>query len=83
MKEACITLLILGYLLQYLVLCILISTCSGWKTDDYWSFNPFDQEENPCPYLMGEFMSKRRFNSITRELSFTNTNPPPYVNQFW
>ena len=28
-------------------------------------------------------MSKRRFNAITRELRFTNTNPLPYVDKFW
>ena len=28
-------------------------------------------------------MSKRCFNAITRELRFTNTNPPPYVDKFW
>ena len=28
-------------------------------------------------------MYKLRFNAITRELRFTNTNPPPYVDKFW
>ena len=28
-------------------------------------------------------MSKIRFNAITRELRFNNTNPPPYVDKPW
>ena len=28
-------------------------------------------------------MPKSLFNAITRELRFTNTNPPPYVDKFW
>ena len=72
-----------GYILRYLGLCILMSTCSEWKMDNFWSVTPFDQEANTYPYHLGEFMSKRRFNAITRELRFTNTKPPPYVDKFW
>ena len=79
MKEADIAPLTYGYLLRYLGLWILMSTCSGWHREDFWSVAPFDQEANPCPYCLGEFISKRRFNAITRELRFANTNPPtPY-----
>ena len=37
MKEAGIDLLTLVYLLRYLGLWILMSTCSGWKRDNFWS----------------------------------------------
>ena len=47
------------------------------------SVTSFDKDSNPCPYFLEEFISKRRFNAITRELRFTNTNPPPYVDKFW
>ena len=83
MKESGIDTLTLGDLLRYLGLCILMSTCSGWKKDNFWIVNPFDQEANACPYRIREFMSKSRFNAITREPRFTNTNPPPYVDKFW
>ena len=82
MKEADISLLTYGDLLRYLGLWILMSTCAGWKTEYFWRVTPFYQEENPYPYRLGGFMSKRCFNSITRELRFTNTNPPPYVDKF-
>ena len=28
-------------------------------------------------------MSKRRFRAITRELRYTNANPPPFPDKFW
>ena len=83
MKEADIATLTLGNILGYLGLWLLMSTSSGWKRDYFWSVTPFYQEANPRPYRLGKFMFKRRFNAITRELSFTNTNPLPYVDKFW
>ena len=50
MKEADISPLTYGDLLRYLGLWILMYTCSGWKREYFWSFTPFDQEENPCLY---------------------------------
>ena len=81
-KKADIALLTLGDLLRYLGLWLLMSTCSGWKRDNFWSVTPFDQEANICPYRLGEFVSKCRFNAINSELRFTNTNPLPYVDKF-
>ena len=82
MTEADIASLTLGYLLRYLGLLLLMYTCSGWKREKFWSVDPFDQEANPRPYRLGEFMPKCQFNDITRELRFNNTNPPPYVDKF-
>ena len=60
-----------------------MSTCSRWKREDFWSVTPFYQEANPCPYRLGELMSKRCFNTTTRELKFTNTNPTAHIDKFW
>ena len=60
-----------------------MSTCSRWKREDLWSVTLFYQEANTCPYCLWEFISKFRFNAITRELRFNNTNLPPYVDKFW
>ena len=83
MKEAGISPLTLGDILHYSGLLLLMYTCSLWNRDDFWSVTPFDKGVNTRPYHLGEFMSKRQFNAITRELRFTNTNPPPYVDKFW
>ena len=81
-KEAYNSLFTYEYVLYYLVLWILMSACSGWKRGYFWSVTPFDQEANPCPYCMGQFMYKRHFNNITRELRFNKTNTTPYVDKF-
>ena len=49
MKEEDISPLTYGDILRYLGLYLLMSTCSGWKREDFWSVTQFDQEENPCP----------------------------------
>ena len=48
-----------------------------------WSGTPFYQEANPRPYCLAKFIHKHHFNDIARELRFTDTNPPPYVDKFW
>ena len=55
-----------GDLLRHLGLLVLMSTCYGWKREDFWSVTPFYQEENPFPFRLGGFMHKRRLNAITR-----------------
>ena len=55
-KEAGIAPSTYVYLLGYLGLWLLISTCYGWKRKNFWSVTPFDQEKNPCHYLLREFM---------------------------
>ena len=69
---------------SHLGLWLLMSIFSGFNGGGGgWIVTSFYQEANPCPYRLGEFMSKRRFNAITHKLRFTNTNPPPYVYIFW
>ena len=82
-KEADITPLTYGYILRYLGLWILMSTCYGWKREGFGVFTPFDQEANPCPYCLRKFMSKSCFDFITHKLSFTKNNSPPYVDKLW
>ena len=77
-----IALLTYVYVLRYLGLWILMPTYYGCKREDFWRVAPFYQEANPRLYCLGEFMSKLQLNSITCELRFTNTNPPPYVDEF-
>ena len=53
MKEADISPLTDGDILRYLGPWILMSTCSVWKREDFWSVISFDKEANPCPYRLG------------------------------
>ena len=74
-----------GELLRFLGICLLMSTSSGWKVDEFWNYDtvPRDQEEDPCPYNFCAFMAKRRFQCINQYLKFTNVQRPAYVDKFW
>ncbi len=69
--------------LCYIGIWILMSTCSGWSQSDFWSTKDYDERTNACPYNLTDKMSKKRFDEITRELRFTNLNPPAYRDRFW
>jgi hypothetical protein len=74
-----------GKLLSFLGIRLLMSTCSGWKVDEFWNYEtvPREQEEDLCPYNFRTFMSKSRFQCINRYLSFTNLPKPAFVDKFW
>jgi hypothetical protein len=40
-----------GELLRYLGIRLLMLTCMGWNTEQFWNYKniPRDQEDNPCP----------------------------------
>ncbi len=54
---------------------------TGYSTDAFWQGS--DEVENPCPYLLKKYMSRKRFKIITRELRFTDCNKPPFLDRFW
>ena len=76
-----------GELLRFLGICLLMSTSSGWSQDEFWNYinesAPRDQEANGCPYNFRAFMMQRRFKAISRNLSYTDANPPTFVDKFW
>lgn len=75
----------LGEFLRYLGIRLLMSTCIGWTKDDFWRQinEEYNQERNNCPYNIKPFMSRRRFDLITRSLSYTDANPPTYRDKYW
>ena len=60
-----------------------MSTCSGWTKNDFWNAAPYDPQDSPCPYCFNGYMSRQRFNSIERDLYFTNVVQPAYQDKFW
>ena len=76
-----------GELLQFLGICLLMSTSLGWSQDEFWIYidesTPRDQEADGCPYNFWAFMMQRRFKAISRNLSYTDANPPTFVDKFW
>ena len=67
MKEANNSLLILGDLLCYLGLWLFISSCSGWRSDYFWSVTPLLHVWVMCPHPHPPFTV-----SMTEFLSFSN-----------
>ena len=74
-------------LLRFLGIRLLMSTSSGWSQDKFWNYidesTPRDQEADGCPYNFRAFMTQRRFKAISRNLSYTDANPPTFVDKFW
>ena len=74
-----------GEFLRYLGIRLLMSTCIGWTKDQFWrpSNEVYEQERNNCPYNMKTFMSRRRFDLITKSLSYTDAYAPAYRDKYW
>ena len=74
-----------GKLLRFLGIWLLMSACSGWNVDQFWSYAdaPRNQEEDPCPFNFKAFMPNRRFLSINHYLTFTDVPKPAFVDKFW
>ena len=74
-----------GEFLRYLGIRLLMSTCIGWTKDQFWrpSNEVYEQERNNCPYNMKTFMSRRRFDLITKSLSYTDAYAPNYRDKYW
>jgi hypothetical protein len=76
--------LLLGKLMQYLSIHLLMSTLQGWSLEEYWCYEPIQrpQEEGPCPYNFRNYMSKKRFRSISENLVFTDATAPSFCDKF-
>ena len=70
--------LMLGELMRYIGMRLLMSTLQGWSIEEYWYYDPVPrpQEEGPCPYNFKGYMGKKRFQAITKCLTFTDAIPP-------
>ena len=77
--------LLLGEFLRYLGIRLLMATCIGWAKDNFWSLttDAYEQERNACPYNLKAFMSRRRFDLITRYLTYTDVVAPSYRDKYW
>jgi hypothetical protein len=75
----------LGEFLRYLGIRLLMSTCIGWTKEQFWrpANEAYDQECNHCPYNLRTFMSKRRFDLITKSLTYTDAYAPIYRDKYW
>jgi hypothetical protein len=69
--------LLCGKLLQFIGLRLLMARCIGWTKQELFA------QTNHCPYRLGDYMSQRRFDLITRELRFTASPVQAIADKFW
>ena len=61
-----------------------MATSNGYVRSDYW-FNGSKKErkKRKVSYDFNEYMSKRRFETILKYVTFTTYRPPNYFDKFW
>ena len=72
----------LGEFLRFLGLQMFMSTQTGFSRRDYWSGAPVTLTAG-APFRLNEFMPRNRFEQIMEALTFTDVEPPSYVDKFW
>jgi Transposase IS4 len=71
-----------GEFLRWLGIWFLIATIQGPSRVEFWrkeSIDPF----SGTPYRFGEFMSRNRFDDILQSMTYTNIDPPAYLDKFF
>ncbi len=69
--------------LWYLGLWFLMATVCGFSWSNYWSTIKFDKRTNPSLFTFFAYISKQRFDAITRQLFFTLMKPPAFADWIW
>lgn len=72
----------IGELQRYIGLWFYMATTTFESRRDFWSVENESMFEG-CPVRFNEYMSRRRFESITRCLQITKETPPAYQDKFW
>ena len=71
-----------GELLRWIGILLFMSTISGCKRRDFWSSKPITLHDG-APYRFHEWMSSRRYELILSHLTYTDQQPPFYIDRFW
>ena len=74
----------MGEFLRWIGIWFFLSTTSGYRRRDYWSNVPPNLEDSLPPYRFHHWMTKQRFDSILRHLSFIHKSQRPrFIDKFW
>jgi len=71
-----------GEWLRFIGLWFLMATTFAGNRRDFWS-KPDPSMCAGAPWQLGEFMSRYHFDKILGALYFTDSEPPPFKDQFW
>ena len=74
--------LTLGEFLKFIGVCLLLSTTSGHKWQEFWSASEVNIFKG-APFRLHGIMSKTRFEAILRALKITNCAKPSFNDRFW
>ena len=74
----------LGEFLRYLGIWLVITKSSpaNMARSEFWS-KSIPCRKSGAPFRLNDLMSGRRFDEITKGLSYTSTEAPAYKDPFW
>jgi hypothetical protein len=73
-----------GEFLRWIGLWILMSTSVGFVRADYWSSDTTRRSAlRKVPYNFNDYMSRRRFDTILKHLTYTTFEAPTHLDKFW
>ena len=59
-----------------------MSTMVGPQRHEYWAAYPINAFRG-APLCLGVWMSRAHYDAILAALSFTDYDPPPFLDKFW
>ena len=71
-----------GKFLWWIGLWSLMSTLIGPQRHDFWATHTIDAFSG-APIRLGVWMSRKRFEAILQALTYTNRQPPTFIDKFW
>ena len=70
-----------GELLRWIGVLVLMSTVNGSDRRSFWAAREIDIYYG-APFRLTNIMSRILFEAILSAITYTNPNPPAYVNRF-
>ena len=71
-----------GELLRWIGVWVLMSTVDGSDRRSFWAAREIDIYYG-APFRLTNIMSRTRFEAILSAITYTNHNPPAFVDRFW
>jgi len=71
-----------GEFVKWIRIWFLMATTNADNRRDFWSQKPVNMYSS-APFHLHDIMSRNRFEQILSVLTFTDMEPPPYLDRFW
>lgn len=70
-----------GEFLRWIGMWFLMATIQGPQRRDFWATSPIDIYDG-APFRLNGIMSRNRFETILKAISYTSSTPPTYTDRF-